>query len=34
MNDTIRRGDVYFCQGSPDAVGSKERKKIQTGVTA
>lgn len=26
MNDTIRRGDVYFCQGSPDAVGSEERK--------
>lgn len=26
MNDTIKRGDVYFCQGSPDAVGSEERK--------
>lgn len=24
--NTIRRGDVFFCQGSPDAVGSEERK--------
>jgi mRNA interferase MazF len=24
--NTIKRGDVYFCQGSPDAVGSEERK--------
>lgn len=23
---TIKRGDVFFCQGSPDAVGSEERK--------
>lgn len=24
--NTIKRGDVYFCQGSPEAVGSEERK--------
>ena len=24
--NTIKRGDVYFCQGSPDAAGSEERK--------
>lgn len=24
--NTIKRGDVFFCQGSPDAVGSEERK--------
>lgn len=24
--NSIKRGDVYFCQGSPDAVGSEERK--------
>lgn len=23
---TVKRGDVFFCQGSPDAVGSEERK--------
>lgn len=24
--NTIKRGDVFFCLGSPDAVGSEERK--------
>lgn len=23
---TVKRGDVFFCQGSPDAIGSEERK--------
>lgn len=27
MTNTIpKRGDVFFCQGSPDAIGSEERK--------
>ena len=27
MTSTIpKRGDVFFCQGSPDAIGSEERK--------
>lgn len=23
---TVKRGDVFFCQGSPEAIGSEERK--------
>jgi len=31
MTNTIpKRGDVFFCQGSPDAIGSEERKNGQS----